>query len=305
MRCPTPATPCAPVRPGTCWSSAPRKCLTGSTGRTGPRASSSPTAREPQWSARGDPGQPAGIGPVVWGSDGSLAETIVIARPQLFICGGPGRLPLGRPRAAPGREPPASRPGVTPEELAAFVPHQANLRIMESLARQLGAPRQRLARRHRRRRATPRPPRSRCALRALIERRRGHNRRSRTVPGLRRRSDLRRPGRSPSRNPSRSPPGAPRHTPTNDKERQHHGHDRAGDPRRPRRDRSRDHRHPGRPRSRPARRSSTTSTSTRCPWSRSPWPPRTSSASHPRRRAEEPQDRRGRRELLQRSGVSA
>jgi len=33
-----------------------------------------------------------------------------------------------------------ARAGVDPAELAAFVPHQANLRIIEALARKLGAP---------------------------------------------------------------------------------------------------------------------------------------------------------------------
>jgi 3-oxoacyl-[acyl-carrier-protein] synthase-3 len=32
------------------------------------------------------------------------------------------------------------RAGVDPSELAAFVPHQANLRIIESIARKIGAP---------------------------------------------------------------------------------------------------------------------------------------------------------------------
>ena len=37
------------------------------------------------------------------------------------------------------------RAGVTVGDLAAFVPHQANLRIIEAIARRLGVPRERLA----------------------------------------------------------------------------------------------------------------------------------------------------------------
>ena len=38
------------------------------------------------------------------------------------------------------------RAGVAPEELTAFVPHQANLRIVEAIARKLGAPQAIIAR---------------------------------------------------------------------------------------------------------------------------------------------------------------
>ncbi len=54
--------------------------------------------------------------------------------------GGAERLPLGRrhgSRRSPGR--PASGPGLSPEELAAVVLHQANLRIIEPLAAKIGA----------------------------------------------------------------------------------------------------------------------------------------------------------------------
>jgi 3-oxoacyl-[acyl-carrier-protein] synthase-3 len=38
-----------------------------------------------------------------------------------------------------------ARAGVTPEDLSAFVPHQANLRIIEAIARRLGIPREKVA----------------------------------------------------------------------------------------------------------------------------------------------------------------
>jgi 3-oxoacyl-[acyl-carrier-protein] synthase-3 len=37
------------------------------------------------------------------------------------------------------------RAGVTPADITAFVPHQANLRIVEAIARRLGIPRERVA----------------------------------------------------------------------------------------------------------------------------------------------------------------
>ena len=38
-----------------------------------------------------------------------------------------------------------ARAGVTPADISAFIPHQANLRIIEAIARRLGIPRDRVA----------------------------------------------------------------------------------------------------------------------------------------------------------------
>ena len=57
------------------------------------------------------------------------------------------------------------RAGVAVSDLAAFVPHQANLRIIEAIARKLGVPRERRGRRHRARRATRPRRRSRWRCR--------------------------------------------------------------------------------------------------------------------------------------------
>jgi 3-oxoacyl-[acyl-carrier-protein] synthase-3 len=82
-----------------------------------------------------------GIGRVVWANDGGQAE-------RLVIDGSPLRLRMdGRAiyRWAATTLPDLARracaqAGITPAELAAFVPHQANLRITESVVKSLALP---------------------------------------------------------------------------------------------------------------------------------------------------------------------
>ena len=83
--------------------------------------------------------EPAGISPVVWGSAPELNEVIQIEgwRPYIKQAG------QSVFRWATYALPPLAREvcqkaGVEPSELAAFVPHQANLRIIDPLARKLG-----------------------------------------------------------------------------------------------------------------------------------------------------------------------
>jgi 3-oxoacyl-[acyl-carrier-protein] synthase-3 len=85
------------------------------------------------------PSETPGIGPVVWGTDGDKADLITVADRQSFI------QQEGQPvfrwatgALAPFAREACERAGVKPEELAAFVPHQANLRIIEAIARRLG-----------------------------------------------------------------------------------------------------------------------------------------------------------------------
>jgi 3-oxoacyl-[acyl-carrier-protein] synthase III len=72
----------------------------------------------------------AGIGPVVWGSAGDMADKIYI--PAVFRWATTALHPVAKKAC--------ERAGVDPTELAAFVPHQANLRIVEAIARRIGAP---------------------------------------------------------------------------------------------------------------------------------------------------------------------
>ena len=97
-----------------------------------------------------------GIGPVVWGSDGSQAETITQIPNYIEV---QHALATGQPlepvalrmagqtvfrwavtKMAPVAQRALDLAGVRAEELGAFVPHQANLRIVESLVKTLKLP---------------------------------------------------------------------------------------------------------------------------------------------------------------------
>lgn len=86
-----------------------------------------------------------GIGPVVWGSDGAYAHAIGIDKDALTM-DGPGVFRWATTAMAPVAREACERAGIAPSDVAAFVPHQANLRIVDSLARQLGVPMERVAR---------------------------------------------------------------------------------------------------------------------------------------------------------------
>lgn len=80
------------------------------------------------------------IGPVLWGSAPDKGDAVVIEgwRPYIQQSGQTvfRWATFALPKLAVAA---CERAGVKPEDLAAFVPHQANLRIIEPLARKLGA----------------------------------------------------------------------------------------------------------------------------------------------------------------------
>jgi len=91
-------------------------------------------------------GEPAGIGPVVWGSAGDQAEKITIpSRTGAIRQDGQAVFRWATTALHPVALEACARAGVTPADISAFVPHQANLRIIEAIARKLGIPRERLA----------------------------------------------------------------------------------------------------------------------------------------------------------------
>ena len=82
-----------------------------------------------------------GIGPIAWGSDGAQHASIGIdADTRFFRQEGQAvfRWATGQMGAVALEA--CDRAGVAPSELGAFVPHQANLRIIDSLAKKLDAP---------------------------------------------------------------------------------------------------------------------------------------------------------------------
>ena len=82
-----------------------------------------------------------GIGPVLWGSDGDLADKIYIKDRNAFIFQeGQAVFRWATTALAPLAVAACEKAGVAPGELAAFIPHQANLRIIEAIARKVGAP---------------------------------------------------------------------------------------------------------------------------------------------------------------------
>lgn len=93
-----------------------------------------------------DPEDEAGVGPVVWGSAGAIADKIVIKdRASFLYQEGQSVFRWATTELYPTALAACERAGVAVGDLAAFVPHQANLRIIEALARRIGIPRDRVA----------------------------------------------------------------------------------------------------------------------------------------------------------------
>jgi 3-oxoacyl-[acyl-carrier-protein] synthase III len=93
-----------------------------------------------------DDGDEPGIGPVVWGSDGGMADKIYIKDRNAFIFQeGQTVFRWATTALHPVAKKACELAGVDPTDLAAFVPHQANLRIVEAIARRIGAPQARVA----------------------------------------------------------------------------------------------------------------------------------------------------------------
>jgi len=81
-----------------------------------------------------------GIGPVVWGSAGDGFDKIIIDDRHSFIRQeGQAVFRWATTAIAPIAREACERAGIAPEDLAAIVPHQANLRIIEAIARRVKA----------------------------------------------------------------------------------------------------------------------------------------------------------------------
>lgn len=86
------------------------------------------------------PSEHPGIGPVVWGSDGSGANLIHIPdHTRIMHMEGRSVFRWATTELHPVGVAACERAGVRPEDLAAIVPHQANARIVDALAEKIGA----------------------------------------------------------------------------------------------------------------------------------------------------------------------
>ena len=85
-------------------------------------------------------GEQAGVGPVLWGSAPEKGDVLRIEGWQPYIQQqGQAVFRWATTALAPFALQACERAGVRPEELAAFVPHQANTRIIDGIAKRLGA----------------------------------------------------------------------------------------------------------------------------------------------------------------------
>ncbi|MGW5336425.1 beta-ketoacyl-ACP synthase III [Streptomyces bauhiniae] len=86
------------------------------------------------------PGEPAGIGPVLWGSVPEMGNAVRIeGTPPRFAQEGQSVYRWATTQLPPIARRACEKAGVEPADLAAVVLHQANLRIIEPLAQKIGA----------------------------------------------------------------------------------------------------------------------------------------------------------------------
>ena len=84
-------------------------------------------------------GEPAGVGPVLWGSAPEKGDVLRIEGWQPYIQQqGQAVFRWATTTLAPFALQACERAGVRPAELAAFVPHQANTRIIDGIVKRLG-----------------------------------------------------------------------------------------------------------------------------------------------------------------------
>jgi 3-oxoacyl-[acyl-carrier-protein] synthase-3 len=98
------------------------------------------------------PSETSGIGPTIWGSDGSQWEAIINKQSWVDYRDDPERewpvLKMAGPavfrwavwQMSPIAQKALDAAGVTVSELDAFIPHQANVRIIDAMAKELGVP---------------------------------------------------------------------------------------------------------------------------------------------------------------------
>ena len=87
------------------------------------------------------PSETPGVGPVVWGSDGDQAEAIAIPQGEAAMSmAGQAVYRWATTRLTATLLTAMDRAGVGPDDIDVFAPHQANLRIIELMAKRLQLP---------------------------------------------------------------------------------------------------------------------------------------------------------------------
>jgi len=87
------------------------------------------------------PAEEPGIGPVAWGSDGDQSSAIEIAAGTgMMAMAGQSVYRWATTKLTAALEEAMAAAGVGPEDIDVFAPHQANLRIIESMQKRLGLP---------------------------------------------------------------------------------------------------------------------------------------------------------------------
>lgn len=85
------------------------------------------------------PSSEAGIGPVAWGSAGDLVDTIYMREHRYIYQEGQAVFRWATTKIAPVAKEAVSRAGLQLSDVDVLVPHQANLRIVEAIAKRLRA----------------------------------------------------------------------------------------------------------------------------------------------------------------------
>ncbi len=84
------------------------------------------------------PADEPGIGPVAWGSDGDQHSAIEIVDSGFMAMAGQAVYRWATTKLTEALGQAMERAGVTPADIDVFAPHQANLRIIESMTKRLG-----------------------------------------------------------------------------------------------------------------------------------------------------------------------
>ena len=121
------------------WSSAPSGCPTGWTGTTGRPAIIFADGAGAAVVAPATVADAVGVGPVAWGSAGDMYQTIHINPEDARHQEGQAVFRWATTKIAPVALRAIELAGLTPADIDVFVPHQANLRIIEAVAKRLRA----------------------------------------------------------------------------------------------------------------------------------------------------------------------